>query len=130
MLAASDQFFLNRQDLHSYYRLGCTGNIYDMVLEIRYTKKRNYFYRYLAWRIQSGDIERENVRNGGKSDYPLFTKKLWKSIEKFVRSAVRIYNRSHEDHKTSVSHALKTLKSWWSQDCKEYKIGAEMADDQ
>ncbi len=60
------------------------GNIYDMVLEIRYTKKSNDFYRYLAWRIQSVDIERENVRNGGKSDYPLFTKKSWKSIEKFV----------------------------------------------
>lgn len=81
-----------------------------MVLEIRYTTQSNDFYRYLAWRRQSVDIGRVNVRNGGKSDYPLFTKKSWKSIGKFVSSAVPIYNRSHEDQKTSVPQALKILK--------------------
>jgi hypothetical protein len=126
MSSRSNWSFFNRQDLHSFYRLGCMGNIYDMVLEIKYTKKRSDFYRYLAWRVQSVDLERENVRNGESLDYPLFTKKSWKSIEKFVRSAVRIYNKSHANQQTSVSHALKTLKEWWSHDFEEYMLDAKM----
>lgn len=125
MSPRSDWSFFKRQDLHSFYRLGCMGNIYDIVLEIKYTKKRNDFYRYLAWRIQSVDLERENVRNDESLDYPLFTKKSWKSIEKFVRSAIRIYNISHANQQVLVSHALKTLKEWWSHDLEEYVFDAK-----
>jgi hypothetical protein len=101
------------------------GNIYDIVLEIKYTKKLNDFYRYLAWRIQSVDLERENVRNDESLDYPLFTKKSWKSIEKFVRSAVWIYNISHANQQVMVSHALKALKEWCSHDLEEYMLDAK-----
>jgi hypothetical protein len=48
MLPHSGWSFSNRENLHSFYRLGCIGNIYDMVLKITYTKKSNDFYRLLS----------------------------------------------------------------------------------
>jgi hypothetical protein len=121
----SDQSFFYKQNLESFYRLGCTGNLYDIVLEIKYTKMRNDFYRYLAWRIQTADIERKiNSKHKHKHksfSYPLFTNKSWEDIEKFVKAAVQIYNKSHPRQQTTVSHALKTLKEWWNHDFKEYQ---------
>ena len=97
------------------------GNLYDIVLEIKYTKMRNDFYRYLAWRIQTVDLERK-INSGNKSfKYPLFTNKSWKDIEKFVKAAVQIYNKSHSHQHTTVRHALKTLKEWWNHDYQEYQ---------
>jgi hypothetical protein len=119
--SSSDRSFFYKQNLESFYRLGCTGNLYDIVLEIKYTKMRNDFYRYLAWRIQTVDIERETNSKNKSFSYPLFTDKSWADIEKFVKAAVQIYNRSHPRQQTTVSHALKKLKEWWNQDYKEYQ---------
>lgn len=118
----SDRSFFYKQNLESFYRLGCTGNLYDIVLEIKYTKMRNDFYRYLTWRIQTVDIERKTNSKHKNVSYPLSTGKSWKDIEKFVKAAVRIYNKSHPRQQTTVSHALKTLKEWWNHDYEEYKL--------
>ncbi len=112
----SDRSFFYKQNLESFYRLGCTGNLYDIVLEIKYTKMRNDFYRYLAWRIQTVDIERKINSSRKGFSYPLFTDKSWKDIEKFVKAAVQIYNKSHPHQQTTVPHALRTLKEWWNHD--------------
>jgi hypothetical protein len=97
------------------------GNLYDIMLEITYTKMPIDFYRYLAWRIQTVDLERK-INKGHKSfSYPLFTDKSWKDIEKFVKAAVQIYNKSHPRQQTTVPHALKALKEWWNHDCEEYQ---------
>ena len=67
------------------------GNLDDIVLEIKYTKMRNDFYRYLAWRIQTVDLERKINSRNKTFNYPLFTNKSWKDIEKFVKAACQEY---------------------------------------
>ena len=117
----SDRSFFYKQNLESFCRLGCMGNLYDIVLEIKYTKMRNDFYRYLAWRIQTVDLERKINSRNKTFNYPLFTNKSWKDIEKFVKAAVQIYNKSHPHQQTTVRRALKTLKEWWNHDYQEYQ---------
>ena len=85
------------------------GNLYDIVLEIKYTKMLNDFYHYLAWRIQTVDLERKINSRNKTFNYTLFTNKSWKEIEKFVKAAVQIYNKSHPHQPTTVRHTLKTL---------------------
>ena len=97
------------------------GNKYDVAFEIKYSKMRNDFYRYLAWRIQTADLERKPAKKHKNFDYPLFTDKSWKKIESFVWAAVQIYNKSHRQ-KTTLEHALGKLKEWWDCDCEEYQI--------
>ncbi len=122
MSSQSDQSFFYKQNLESYYRLGCLGTVYDIGLEIKYTPMRNDFYRYLSWRIQTVNLEKEIVHEHKSLDYSVFTEKSWKAIERFVEAAVQIYNKSHPSQKTTAAHALKTLKEWCKYDYEEYLL--------
>lgn len=108
--------FFYKQNLESYYRLGSLGTVYDTALEIKYTKTLNYFYRYLSWTIQCVDLGKKFVHKHRDCTYSVFIEKSWMTIERFVKAAVRIYNKSHPSQQTTAAHALSNLKEWRDSD--------------
>ncbi|MEP6575287.1 MAG: hypothetical protein ABJB85_02540 [Nitrososphaerota archaeon] len=120
MPSQSDQSFFSKQNFELRYRLGCLVTVFDIVLEIKYTRMRNDFYHYLSWRIQSVNLEKKVVHKHKNFVYSVFIEESWKAIEKFVKFAVEIYNESHPMQRTTTDHAIRTLKEWWDYDYEEY----------
>jgi hypothetical protein len=111
--------FFYKQNLESYYRLGSLGTVYDTALEIKYSKTSIDLYRYSSWGIQCIDLAKKVVHKHGGFTYSVFTEKSWMTIERFVKAAVWIYNKSHSSQQTTAAHALSKLKEWWDSDYEE-----------